>query len=239
MDGMSWMYFTPLRYEKRWFAGQTSCCYWSGPRGLARLPGWVFAQDEAGIRVNLFESCEATLQQDGKEVAIRQSSLYPDSGSLILEIQPEKSLHFTLHLRIPFHNHETKIQLNGRPFAFVHEIDGYYSIRRQWSPGDQVVMEFIIPTAVQYFMNDRYGIVVRGAEVLTVDQRDNASLDLDQVVLQEGMALKSLDAVDGRRRYLGEVYVDNQPTEVFFTPYADCGNEGSRFRTAFPVAARC
>jgi hypothetical protein len=236
MDGMSWMYFTPLRYEKRWFAGQTSCCYWSGPRGIARLPEWIFALDEEGIRVNLYESCQATLQWNGSVVAIRQSSLYPESGRVLLEIQPEKPLHFTLRLRVPFHTSETQIRLNGRPILTVSEVAGYFCINHQWSAGDRVELAFSIPTAVQPFMHDRYGLVVRGAEVLTVDQRDNASLDLYQVATQESMALKSLDDVGGRRRYLGEVIVDQRRAEVIFTPYADCGNDGSRFRTAFPVS---
>ena len=235
LDGMSWMYFTPLRYEKRWFAGQTSCCYWSGPRGIARLPGWVFALDEEGIRVNLFESCDASFQLDGHEVAIRQSSFYPDDGNVILDIQPELPLPFTLRLRLPFNSSETKIQLNGHPIQALQELDGYYPIRRQWSPGDRVEMEFNTPTSVRYFVNDRYGVLVRGPEVLTLDQGDNASLDFDQVVLHEGITLKSVQPVGNRRRYLGEVYVNNQPVEVVFTPYADCGNGGSRFRTAFPV----
>jgi len=236
LDGMSWMYFTPLRYEKRWFAGQTSCCYWSGPRGIARLPGWVFALDEEGIRVNLFESCEATFQLDGHDVAIRQSSPYPDIGRVILDIQLKIPHSFTLRLRVPFDAREANVQLNGRPIQALSVVDGYYPLRRQWSPGDLVEMEFSLPTAVRYFVNDHYGILVRGPEVLTLDQRDNASLDLDLVVLREGMALKSMQPVGSRRRYLGEVHVNNHPTEVIFTPYADCGGEGARFRTAFPVS---
>ncbi len=238
LDGMSWMYFTPLRYEKRWFAGQTSCCYWSGPRGIARLPGWIFALDEEGIRVNLFESCGATLQLDGHEVTVRQSSLYPDHGSVTIEIRPEVPLNLTLRLRVPFQDIKSKIQLNGHPIPAISEADGYYPICRQWSPGDRVEMEFGIPTAVRYFLNNRYGVLVRGAEVLTLDQRDNPSLDLDQVVLQESIALESINSVDDRRRYQGEVYVNGQPKQVIFTPYADCGGEGSRFRTAFPITAR-
>jgi len=174
---------------------------------------------------------------DGCLVAIQQSSLYPDSGSVTLEIQLELTLPFTLRLRIPYHDRETKIQLNGNPFRVEPGADGYYPIRRQWSAGDRIVMEFDVPTEVRHFLNDRYGILVRGAEVLTLDQRDNASLDLDRVVLQEGMALKSIDPMDGRRRYLGEGYVKGQPEQVIFTPYADCGGDGSRFRTAFPVSA--
>ena len=42
LDGLQWMYFTPLRYEKRWFTGPTSCCYWSGPRASpACLAGFM------------------------------------------------------------------------------------------------------------------------------------------------------------------------------------------------------
>ena len=73
-DGLRWMYFTPLRYEKTWFTGATSCCYWSGPRGIARLPEWVYALDGDGMRVNLYESSEATAgawRPDGDHSASR------------------------------------------------------------------------------------------------------------------------------------------------------------------------
>ncbi len=89
LDGMRWMYFTPLRYEKRWFTGPTSCCYWSGPRGIARLPGWVYAQDGEGIRVNLYESGEAAFEHDGCALVIKQTSRYPESGKVALLVQPE------------------------------------------------------------------------------------------------------------------------------------------------------
>ncbi len=235
-DGMSWMYFTPLRYEKHWFAGQTSCCYWSGPRGLARLPEWIFALDEEGIRINLYESCDASFTLNGQTVAIQQASLYPDGGRVDITIRPDMPLHFALRLRSPFHSKVTKIRLNGHPIAAGPDPDGYYRVSRQWSAGDQVVMEFDIPTAIQSFLNDQYGILVRGAEVLTVDQRDNPSLDLDQVSLQDGISLTSLNSVNDRRRYLGEAVVNHQPSSIVFTPYADCGGEGSRFRTAFPLS---
>jgi len=233
-DGMKWMYFTPLRYEKRWFTGPTSCCYWSGPRGIARLPEWVYALDDEGIRVNLYETSEATLSVDGHMVAIKQSSLYPDSGKVTLQIEPEMTLGFKLRLRIPPGTKETKIKLNGRLIIADSEADGFFGFHRNWSKGDQIVMEFDIPVAVQYFLNARYGILVRGPEVLSVDQHDNASLNLDQLVLKEGILLTSINSVNGRRRYIGESQVNNRPVKIVFTPYADCGNGGSRFRTAFP-----
>ena len=234
-DGMSWMYFTPLRYEKRWFTGPTSCCYWSGPRGIARLPEWVYALDGEGIRVNLYESSDATFQINGHVVFVRQSSSYPDSGKVTLQIQPVRPFNFSLRLRIPFRADETQIKLNGRPVSLGSEADGYFRIQRIWSKGDQVEMEFGIPVIVHRFLNDQYGVLVRGPEVLTVNQRDNARLGLDQIMIQEGMVLRRADPMNGRRRYVGEANINGQLEQVTFTPYADCGGEGVRFRTAFPV----
>jgi DUF1680 family protein len=235
MDGLQWMYYTPLRYEKRWFSGPTSCCYWSGPRALSRLPGWIYALDGAGIRVNLFEPGEAALQLDGCMVTIQQSSRYPDYGQVWLQLFPETPVSFPLRLRIPPGVHKPRVKLNGLPLKAATGGDGYYSIQHSWSAGDQVELEFEIPTCVEHFLNDGYGVVVRGPEVLSVDQVDNPGLDLDQVVIEAGMSLHSLEPLDGRRRYTGTVWTNDRQVQVIFTPYAEAGGEGSRFRTAFPI----
>jgi DUF1680 family protein len=234
LDGMQWMYFTPLRYEKRWFTGPTSCCYWSGPRGIARLPGWVYALDNEALRVNLYESGEATLQLEDNAVDIKQYSNYPDFGKVILEIRPAVPLDFTLRLRIPPGAREIVCQLNGKPVLPDSVTDGYYGFRRIWSQDDWISMEFDVPVTVPDFMHAHYGTVLRGPEVLAVDQQDNPGLDLDRITLPEQISLRSIDPVNGRRRYQGEVTVDNRSRTVVFTPYADCGNDGSRFRVAFP-----
>jgi hypothetical protein len=95
-------------------------------------------------------------------------------------------------------------------------------------------MEFDIPVTVSDFLDAHYGIIVRGPEVLAVDQRDNPALDLDLIRLREQIILRSIGPVNGRRRYQGEVTVDSRPVQVVLTPYADCGGDGARFRTAFP-----
>jgi DUF1680 family protein len=234
LDGLQWMYFTPLRYEKRWFTGPTSCCYWSGPRGIARLPGWVYALDNEALRVNLYESGEATLQLEDNAVDIKQYSNYPDFGKVILEIRPAVPLDFTLRLRIPPGAREIVCQLNGKPVLPDSVTDGYYGFRRIWSQDDWISMEFDILVTVPDFMHAHYGTVLRGPEVLAVDQQDNPGLDLDRITLPEQISLRSIDPVNGRRRYQGEVPVNSRSRTVVFTPYADCGNDGSRFRVAFP-----
>jgi DUF1680 family protein len=234
LDGRQWMYFTPLRYEKRWFTGPTSCCYWSGPRGIARLPGWVYALDNEGIRVNLYESGEATLQLDDSAVAIQQISLYPDLGKVIVEVKPEAPVNFSLRLRIPPGASKVLFQLNGQAVLPDSTEDGYFGFHRLWSQSDSIEMEFDIPVTVRDFLDTHYGIVVRGPEVLAIDQQDNPALDFDQITLRPPISLRSIHPVNGRRRYQGEVIVDSRSIEVVFTPYADCGGDGTRFRTAFP-----
>jgi DUF1680 family protein len=228
------MYFTPLRYEKRWFTGPTSCCYWSGPRGIARLPGWVYALENEGIRVNLYESSEATLQLNDSSVTIKQISLYPDFGKVVLQVEPIAPLTFNLRLRIPPGAEDVHFEFNGKPVIADSTTDGYFGFRRVWSPGDWLKMEFDTPVTVRKFLNAQYGIIVRGPEVLAIDQQDNPGLDLDQITLREQMILKRIGPVNGRRRYQGEVAVDSRPMQIVFTPYADCGGDGARFRVAFP-----
>ena len=95
-------------------------------------------------------------------------------------------------------------------------------------------MEFELPVMVRDFLDSHYGIIVRGPEVLAVDQQDNPALDLDRITLPEHVILRSIGHVQGRRRYEGEVTVNSRSVQAVFTPYADCGNDGTRFRTAFP-----
>jgi DUF1680 family protein len=202
---------------------------------VVRVPDFVYGQEADGIRVNLYESSQATLDVQGRAVNIRQVSAYPDQGQVTLQLRPDQALDFTLRLRVPAHTGAPAFTLNGGPVQPGSEAGGYYHFRREWS-GDELTMSFGIPTVVRPFLNEAYGVLVRGPEVLAVDQRDNPALDLDRVVLPTGIDLTTIEPAMGRRRYAGQALVGGQPAQVVFTPYADCGGESARFRTAFPIA---
>ena len=53
------------------------------------------------LRVNLYESGEATLQLDDSAVAIKQTSLYPDLGKVIVECQAGSACYLYLALAHP------------------------------------------------------------------------------------------------------------------------------------------
>jgi inosose dehydratase len=234
-NGMKWMYFTPLRYEKKWFSGGTSCCYYSGPRGIARIPAWVYAMDGEGVRVNLYESSEVSLHIEGHSVLIRQSSEYPEYGLVNLLVRLDEPAAFAIRLRIPFPGQAVRIILNGLAIPAIPGSDGYVCIQKIWRVDEKITMEFEIPTEVKSFLDEHYGILVRGVEVFSVDQRDNPGLDLDLLTFPEEAHLSQTTSINDRRRYSGEMVVNGKLVQVVFTPYAECGGEGARFRTAFPI----
>jgi len=233
-DGMSWMYYTPLRYEKRWFTGPTSCCYWSGPRGIARIVNWIYAYNNDGIFINLYESSHASVNISGNSVSLTQTTSFPETGHVALRLQPEKPFQFTLWLRVPEYS-ISDITINDGFFQAKPDDNGYLSIRRVWTPGDLVEIKFDLPVVAKPFIQNNYGVIFRGPEVLAIDQRDNPALDLDSVMLTKDAKLKNIHPEGGRRRYRGEIKSDGKWHHANFTPYADAGEGGARFRTAFPI----
>ena len=120
-----------------------------------------------------------------------------------VEVKPAATASFTLRVRIPPGASEVQFKLNGQPVLPDSVEDGYFGFRRIWSQGDWIEMEFDIPVTVRDFLDAHYGIVVRGPEVMSVDQQDNPALDLDQITLREQMTLNSIGPVNGRDRYQG------------------------------------
>jgi hypothetical protein len=236
-DGMKWMYYTPLRYHKKWFSGPTKCCYWSGPKGIARLPMLVYAPDEEGLRVNLFEESEATLNVRGLPVTLKQKTLYPTEGKTSLRLVLAKPAQFTVSLRIPPWAKNVQASVNGRPMDSEARPAGYCRISRKWSSGDTVALRFDVPTYLRPLRSEGVA-VVRGPEVMSLDSRDNPDLGVDTVSLPGNVQLRSVEPVEGRRRYAATVLVRGEPHEVVFTPFADAGNGGATFRTVFPNAER-
>ena len=96
-------------------------------------------------------------------------------------------------------------------------------------------------------------VICRGPEVLALDTRDNIDTWLgahdDLITLPNNLKFEAMDSdkryqwpgpiESMRRRYL--IKVNDARTDelrgVVLTPYADAGNEGAAFRTAFPKNA--
>jgi len=152
VDGMKWCYFTPLRYHKDWFHGPTKCCYWSGPKGIARFPQSIYATKDDIIYVNFFETSRATLATRGAEVHIAQRSEFPENGRSRVTMETPSGWNGTLRVRVPSWSTEFQVRLNGEPAAKSTVASGYCDIDLPESTTHQVEIHFDIPFVREEFV---------------------------------------------------------------------------------------
>lgn len=253
-DGMKWCYWTPLRYSKHWFHGPTRCCFWSGPRGIARLPQLIYATKGNVIYVNFFETSSATLDTSGGQVHVTQDSKFPEIGNSTVTLKTPPGWKGTLRIRVPGWSTDFQAKLNGSLVPNDSKVDGYCDVNLEESSEHQIEVQFDIPLMLEQLSGDNY-VMRRGPEVLSIDVRDNIDTWLgadDLISIPADIALEHIksyrkyqwpgptDANGSRRRY-GVSLNDgrtSEPRSVILTPYADAGNEGAAFRTVFPLAQK-
>lgn len=253
-DGMRWCYWTPLCYSKDWFHGPTRCCYWSGPRGIARIPQLIYAVKENIIYVNLFESSKASMSAGGKQVQLTQESKFPGEGKSHILIDSEEGWSGTLRIRVPEWSSGFKVSMNGAPLSEILTEPGYMDFHLQKKEKHHLLISFEIPLILEALNSEKSDYVIRrGPEVLSIDMRDNIDTWLGQddlISLPQGMTFLETEsftsyswpgpALHDINRRLYRVEVEDVRTDdarsVILTPYADAGNDGAAFRTAFPLS---
>jgi DUF1680 family protein len=252
-DGMKWCYWTPLRYSKHFFHGPTRCCFWSGPKGIARLPQLIYATKGNIIYVNFFESSSAKLKTSDGEVHVTQASEFPETGNSTITLKTHPDWKGILRVRVPGWSTDFQAKLNGRLVQNDGAVEGYCDVNLEGPSEHQIEVQYDIPLVLEQLSGDDY-VIRRGPEVLSIDVRDNIDTWLgardDLISIPEDIVLEEIDSYSNyqwagptdtdssRRRYLVKLN-DDRTSElrgVIFTPYADAGNEGAAFRTVFPLA---
>jgi DUF1680 family protein len=160
LSGDHFFYPNPLasmgQHPRRdWY--DCACCISNMTRFLPSVPGYVYAQNNNDLYVNLFMSNESNIQLPVGTVTITQNTEYPWKGKVALQIDPQKSSAFALKLRIPgwaqqnpapgdlykfmnTQNNPISLTVNGKPLKYEME-KGYAVINRKWSKGDKVVLD--------------------------------------------------------------------------------------------------
>jgi DUF1680 family protein len=164
LDGKSFFYTNAMQVKNSfthralepersgWF--DCSCCPTNLTRLIPSIPGYVYAQKDNNVYVNLFMNSTATLTIAGKPVLIEQQNQYPWNGNLNFVVSPKSALSFNLLVRIPGWarneaipsdlyrfalNNDSKpvIKVNGQPVDYDME-KGYAIVPRNWKKGDRV-----------------------------------------------------------------------------------------------------
>jgi hypothetical protein len=196
LSGDSFFYANPLassgdKTRKPWF--DCSCCPTNVVRFMPSIPGYVYAQRDRTIYVNLFIAGRGKLDVGGQTIALVQETRYPWDGDVRIRVESQKAAEFALYVRIPgwatghpipsdlyrFADAAAEpvtLKVNGTPTPL--DLDkGYARLQRTWQPSD--VVELHLPMPIQR--------IVANPQV-----KDDA----DRVALQRGPIVYCAEAVD-------------------------------------------
>ncbi|QDA58747.1 glycoside hydrolase family 127 protein [Hymenobacter jejuensis] len=223
LDGKSFFYSNAMQIKNSASFAQTeparagwfdcSCC----PTNLARLfpslPGYVYAQHDKDVYVNLFVSSTTLLKVGKQPLQLTQQNNYPWDGGLKFTVNPDKPLDFNLLVRIPGwargeampsdlyrfagpSEQKVSIKINGKPVQYTMR-KGYAVLPRKWHKND--VVEVTLPMEVRQ--------VVANAKVQD---------DLGKVALQRGPIMYCAEWTDNHGKATNLIV---PPTTSFATNF--------------------
>jgi DUF1680 family protein len=257
LDGKTFFYPNPLECDMKyhfnsggsltrepWF--DCSCCPSNLCRFMPSVPGYIYAQTNDKVYVNLFIQSATELNVAGTTVVLSQQTEYPWNGDVKLDVSPETAQEFTVCIRIPgwaqnkpvpsdLYRYENTgslpvvLKVNGKAVAYAQE-NGYATLTREWNKGD--VIEYSLPMEIRKvkangLVEADKGLVAleRGPVVYCVEGADNA--DVDKLGVSPETAFDNAFEAD----FLGgvEVITASGPNGKLFTaiPYYVWDNRGA------------
>lgn len=215
MSGDRFFYPNPLaslgqHQRSAWFS--CACCISNMTRFLPSMPGYVYAQNENDLYINLYVGSNSTIKLPVTGVNIIQETNYPWEGKNTITINPDKASTFTVKIRIPGWavdqpipgdlyqtDNQTKksvsIRVNGQSIPIQME-KGYAVIQRSWKKGDQISID--LPMEVkkiraldQVVADQKRFALQRGPLVYCLEGPDNLDGSVMNIVVDKDAVIKS------------------------------------------------
>ncbi len=127
--------------RQEWF--DCSCCPTNIVRILSSLGQYIYSTNNDGISVNLFVKSSVEVKIHGQNIKIEQDTRYPWEEKIVISVDPEKSMEFTLFIRIPGWCLSPSITVNEKKLEISNYIkNGYIKLQRIWRKGDKIQLIF-------------------------------------------------------------------------------------------------
>ncbi len=233
LDGKLFFYPNPLasvgqHARSPWFG--CACCPGNITRFMASVPGYIYAQRDHEIYINLFITNEAAIKLKNQVINIQQQTRYPWDGSIKITVHPEiENQKFSVLIRIPgwaqnqpvpsdlyryldFQDEPATFKLNGE-LIFPRTKNGYAVIARKWRSGDVIDVAFPMPirriVAHDSVKADQGRVALqRGPIVYCAEWPDQADGHVLNLLLPDSSALSSefrADLLNGVQIIKGKV----------------------------------
>jgi uncharacterized protein len=178
MDGKSFFYTNAMEIkngmphkdmeESRsgWFP--CSCCPTNVTRLIPSIPGYMYAQKDNNLYVNLFATSSTMIEVNKKTLQLTQQNNYPWDGNLVFNVTPKSPVELNILIRIPGwaqnkampsslytfegnSSEKTTITINGKPVDYRIE-NGYAVLTKTWKKGDAIAVN--LPMEVRKVVAD-------------------------------------------------------------------------------------
>ncbi len=149
-SGSWWTYNTPMEgtrkasaheivFQARPGSPELNCCSVNGPRGIGLLTEWAALAAPDGIVLNYYGPGSITIPtSSGQRLKLVQTTRYPASGDVSVQLQLPRAERFVLYLRIPSWSAKTTLSVNRVPHAAA--AGTYVRLDRLWRGGDTVTL---------------------------------------------------------------------------------------------------
>jgi DUF1680 family protein len=271
LDGKKFFYTNPMRvlrdqeqvYQLRWSRTRQPyidcfCCPPNAVRMIAEVNSYAYCMSggddgaDGAVWVNLYgASVLDTRLPNGARVALEQDTDYPWDGQVNIVIHASESPEFALMLRIPGWAERATMTVNGEMVGVEVKPGEYCEIRRAWSAGDTIEIEFpmaVLLLEANPFVEETLNQVAiqRGPVVYCLESADlpqgvrvmevhiPANIELrpriDSQLLRERVAVLEGQAVRiSQGEWSGQLYRDLQtlepePIDIRLVPYYAWGN---------------
>jgi DUF1680 family protein len=237
-DGEHYFYSNPLDSDgrhSRWAWHTCPCCTMNASRLVASVGGYFVSSSEDAIAYHLYGGTSTTVELASAKVSLRETSTYPWSGKIRIEVSPETPAEFTMKLRIPGWARDAGAAVNGeRVNVKSGTRNGYLSITRVWRAGDRIELELPMPPERIYAhprVKENVGRVAlkRGPLVYCVEETDNPGGRVQQIELPRE---SKIEAVERSELFDGIVALTASAHRI-----EDAGWEQTLYRNAPPAVS--
>lgn len=145
MDGRRIPSTQDISFQIRPGAEQLNCCSVNAARGFGLISDWGLmtetgpAKTPATLVLNWYGPSALSAKIAGIRVTLRQDTVYPRDGRIVLQVDPERAAKFAFKLRIPYWSATTTVAVSG--VAAPARAGTYCVLERRWKPGDRVVID--------------------------------------------------------------------------------------------------
>ena len=261
MDGRSFFYVNPLacdgvyRFNREdamtrqpWYS--TACCPTNVVRLLPALSGYLYAQRDDTLYVNLYAAGRAQVQVAEADIMIVQRTDYPWDGKIDIDVTVDRPVDLSLKLRAPdwaagkplasnlyrYLNPapgELSLSVDGECRS-LHVDSGYFTVAGRWQGATRISLNLPMPIrrAIAHSAVDELrGMVAleRGPLVYALESADNAAPVLDLSLADDSPISSEHDEglLGGMTRLRGQALDSAQnPVDFNAIPYYAWGHRG-------------